>query len=294
VVGGGAARTAAGLSAARTRGCGGDRRQLHRPVRRADARAGCSVLVRERGLPGEGASSRNGGMMGDILNPGLSGLAAAHGEAAAHAMWHEARASLDFAKALVVTEAIACGFRPSGCLIGGGLVALSFVHPPQIGQDGRVFRAMCYNGSGVAMAMYCGHKVALKALAIPPGSPRSTGSLARGVVCAASCRRNTSRNPCDEPLRAAWSDLRRLRHQPAHRAQVARSVRCRRRWRPARSVVTPASQPDPAWRRPASGDRGAAPSAENLPSHASPRTTSLAATASRRTGTAARAARANN
>ncbi len=82
------------------------------------ARAGRSVLVLEAGAPGEGASSRNGGMMGDVLKPGFSGLVAAHGEAEAAALWREARASLDFAKDLIAREALDCDYRASGRFTG--------------------------------------------------------------------------------------------------------------------------------------------------------------------------------
>jgi glycine/D-amino acid oxidase-like deaminating enzyme len=82
------------------------------------ARAGRSVLVLEAGVPGEGASSGNGGMMGDVLKPGFGGLVAAHGETAAKALWREARAGLDFAKDFIRREGIDCDFRESGRFTG--------------------------------------------------------------------------------------------------------------------------------------------------------------------------------
>ncbi len=82
------------------------------------ARAGRSVIVLEKGLPGEGASSRNGGMLGDVLKPGYSGLVTAYGERVANDLWHEARASLDHTKAFIRDEALDCDFRVSGRFTG--------------------------------------------------------------------------------------------------------------------------------------------------------------------------------
>lgn len=78
------------------------------------ARAGASVAVFDAADPGDGASSRNGGMVGDRLKPGYGGLAGRFGDERAVAMLDEASASVEFVERLIADNGIACDFGRMG------------------------------------------------------------------------------------------------------------------------------------------------------------------------------------
>lgn len=78
------------------------------------ARAGRSVLVLEAHRLGEGASTRNGGIITDQLKPSLAELQASYGQALAYELLREAKESLIFLKAFVKAEGIDCGIEETG------------------------------------------------------------------------------------------------------------------------------------------------------------------------------------
>src|SRR5580693_7074847 len=78
------------------------------------ARAGRSVVVFDAGQPGIGASSRNGGMLGDWLKPSFATLARRYGEPRARALIAEAREALDFLGHFIADEGIVCDFSHCG------------------------------------------------------------------------------------------------------------------------------------------------------------------------------------
>ncbi len=82
------------------------------------ARAGRSVLVLEAGVPGEGASSRNGGMCGDQLKPSLEELTRRYGEKLAVALLKEGREALEFLASFITQEGIECHFSRMGRFTG--------------------------------------------------------------------------------------------------------------------------------------------------------------------------------
>lgn len=82
------------------------------------ARAGRSVLVLEAGRPGEGASTRNGGMCGDALKPDLGELTRRYGESHALALLREAREALDYLAEFIPREGIQCHFARTGRFTG--------------------------------------------------------------------------------------------------------------------------------------------------------------------------------
>ncbi|WP_417514912.1 NAD(P)/FAD-dependent oxidoreductase [Minwuia sp.] len=78
------------------------------------ARSGASVVVFDSGDPGDGASTRNGGMVGDRLKPGFPALTRTFGAESAKAMMDEAAASVDFIERLIIDNGIACDFGRMG------------------------------------------------------------------------------------------------------------------------------------------------------------------------------------
>ena len=82
------------------------------------ARAGRSVLVLESATPGQGASSRNGGMCGDMLKPSLEELTRRYGEVLAKALLREAREALGFIAGFIEQEKIECHFSVMGRFTG--------------------------------------------------------------------------------------------------------------------------------------------------------------------------------
>ncbi len=82
------------------------------------ARAGRSVCVFEAGIPGSGASTRNGGMCSDVLKPTLAELTRRYGEAMARGLLAETREALDFLASFLAEEAIDCNFSFCGGFTG--------------------------------------------------------------------------------------------------------------------------------------------------------------------------------
>jgi glycine/D-amino acid oxidase-like deaminating enzyme len=76
--------------------------------------AGAEVVVVDAGQPGEGASTRNGGMFGAHPRLGWAALAKAFGEDTADALFAEATPALSFAKSLIANEGIDCDLTTTG------------------------------------------------------------------------------------------------------------------------------------------------------------------------------------
>ncbi len=78
------------------------------------AKRNVSVTVLEAEMPGFGASSRNGGMVGNLLKPGLTGLIESYGVEKGCAIYREALASVEFIKARITEEGIECDLALTG------------------------------------------------------------------------------------------------------------------------------------------------------------------------------------
>jgi glycine/D-amino acid oxidase-like deaminating enzyme len=78
------------------------------------ARAGRSVVVLEAGIPGEGASKRNGGMIGSGHRAGLGELSKRYGREAAIALIKEGTEALEYTVGLIEREQIDCRFTRCG------------------------------------------------------------------------------------------------------------------------------------------------------------------------------------
>src|SRR6266446_7166351 len=86
------------------------------------ARAGRSVVVLDALSPGEGASSRSGGMIGHGHRLSYTKLIERFGAQKAKDLIREGIASLEFAKALIVGEKIECDLQLTGRLRGAWTV----------------------------------------------------------------------------------------------------------------------------------------------------------------------------
>jgi len=82
------------------------------------ARGGRSVAVLDADRPGEGASTRNGGMCGDFLKPEFAALRRRYGADRARALLLEAREALDFLDSFIGEEGIDCHFVRCGRFTG--------------------------------------------------------------------------------------------------------------------------------------------------------------------------------
>jgi glycine/D-amino acid oxidase-like deaminating enzyme len=80
--------------------------------------AGRSVVILEQGLATEGASSRNGGMCGDLLKPSFHRLTARFGKKTATALYAEARDAYVFFREFLAEHKIDCDFAQVGRLTG--------------------------------------------------------------------------------------------------------------------------------------------------------------------------------
>ncbi|QFT96439.1 Gamma-glutamylputrescine oxidoreductase [Roseovarius sp. THAF8] len=76
--------------------------------------SGARVVVAEAGVPGEGASSRNGGMVGAHPRLSWDKMAAAFGADVADDLLAEAAPALDWAKTFIEHEKIQCDFEVTG------------------------------------------------------------------------------------------------------------------------------------------------------------------------------------
>ena len=75
---------------------------------------GARVVVVEAGDPGQGASTRNGGMFGAHPRLGWSALAGKFGAGVADALFAEAKPSLDWARNLIRANGIDCDLQETG------------------------------------------------------------------------------------------------------------------------------------------------------------------------------------
>ncbi len=76
--------------------------------------AGAKVVVIEASVPGKGASSRNGGMVGAHPRLGWDALKASYGAVTADAIFAESGAALDWVQNLIARENINCDYVNSG------------------------------------------------------------------------------------------------------------------------------------------------------------------------------------
>ncbi len=82
------------------------------------ARAGRSVAVFDAMRPGEGASSRNGGIASGNIRPSYSVLSRRFGEKTALAIEAEGKVAREFLRNLIRTEALDCDYRLTGYFKG--------------------------------------------------------------------------------------------------------------------------------------------------------------------------------
>ena len=75
---------------------------------------GASVAVLDAGQPGQGASTRNGGMFGAHPRLGWEALASSFGAGVADALFAEAAPALAFARGLIAAEGIDCDHQRTG------------------------------------------------------------------------------------------------------------------------------------------------------------------------------------
>ena len=87
------------------------------------ARAGRSVQVFDRQRPGEGASTRNGGITSGNLRPGHAELAKRFGEDRAAAILAEAKAAREDLYRFIAEEQIDCDFALTGRFSGASAQA---------------------------------------------------------------------------------------------------------------------------------------------------------------------------
>jgi glycine/D-amino acid oxidase-like deaminating enzyme len=77
-------------------------------------KAGLDVVALDSEMPGFGASSRNGGMIGNLLKPGLEGLFSQFGEERGTAIYQEALNSVSFIQERITEEDIDCDLSIKG------------------------------------------------------------------------------------------------------------------------------------------------------------------------------------
>lgn len=78
------------------------------------ARAGRHVVVLEKGQPGEGCSTRNGGQISHSIKPGIKELTRRHGAEVAKGIVAEGYASMAYLRDFIAEEGIDCAYRPCG------------------------------------------------------------------------------------------------------------------------------------------------------------------------------------
>lgn len=81
------------------------------------ARKGAKVVVCDAGVPGQGASTRNGGMVGAHARIAVEAMEASFGREATIALLNEAPKAYAFTRNLIAAEGIECGFRETGRVV---------------------------------------------------------------------------------------------------------------------------------------------------------------------------------
>jgi glycine/D-amino acid oxidase-like deaminating enzyme len=81
------------------------------------ARAGARVIVVDAVVPGQGASTRNGGMVGAHARIAIDAMIASFGQDAAHALLNEAPRAYAYTKGFIQDENITCDFRQTGRVV---------------------------------------------------------------------------------------------------------------------------------------------------------------------------------
>jgi glycine/D-amino acid oxidase-like deaminating enzyme len=81
------------------------------------ARAGARVVVCDAQVPGQGASTRNGGMVGALARIAVEAMEASFGRDAAVALLKEAPEGYAFTRRLISDEGIDCGFAETGRVV---------------------------------------------------------------------------------------------------------------------------------------------------------------------------------
>jgi glycine/D-amino acid oxidase-like deaminating enzyme len=87
------------------------------------ARAGRSVVILEKGRPGQGCSTRNGGQISQSIKPGLADLTRRHGAEVAKGIIAEGYASMAYLRDFVAQEGIDCAYRACGRFDGAATPA---------------------------------------------------------------------------------------------------------------------------------------------------------------------------
>lgn len=82
------------------------------------ARAGRSVAAFDAMNPGEGASSRNGGITSGNIRPSLDSLIKRFGKETAYAIEAEGKVAREFLRDLIQTEGLACDYKLTGAFSG--------------------------------------------------------------------------------------------------------------------------------------------------------------------------------
>ncbi|MDX1709927.1 MAG: FAD-binding oxidoreductase [Rhodovibrionaceae bacterium] len=129
------------------------------------ARAGRSVVVCEAGRTGEGASTRNGGMIGSGHRLPSAALIKRYGQEMAMAILKEGVAALEFTSGLIEREGIDCHFQRCGRFRGAHTPALYEAMAREVEQLRRTIAldATLVDGDNVrgqvASDLYCGGAV---------------------------------------------------------------------------------------------------------------------------------------
>lgn len=138
------------------------------------ARAGRSVIMLEAGIPGVGASSRNGGMLGHALKPSLDTLAGRYGKQLATALLTEAREAYDFLGRFIAEEDIQCDYAETGAFTG---IATPAQYEALARETEQLSRTIGYEAHMVTKAevrnevgtdIYCGGRVTLHRAGLHP------------------------------------------------------------------------------------------------------------------------------
>ena len=126
------------------------------------ADAGHTVTVIEKGPPGAGASSRNGGMIGWGHKASVATMAKRYGEEIALAMLREARISLEFTTELIKTLPVDAMHRQTGRFLGAGsprhfekLAKWAKTEAPALGMEAEIV-SKAEQGAHIATDLYQG------------------------------------------------------------------------------------------------------------------------------------------
>lgn len=161
------------------------------------ARAGRQVVILEKGQPGEGCSTRNGGQISHSIKHSIAELTRRHGADVARGIHAEGYASMDFLRDFIAAEGIDCHYRACGRFDGAATPAAFRRMQAQADGENRTIVPRDRQREELGTDLYHGGIVHHHYASLDPGRYHA-GLLARVMAAGATVHPDTPVTAVDE------------------------------------------------------------------------------------------------